>query len=153
MRDNTYTQLLECAIEVRSFLEKMWPQWHQARGETPETQSEGTCGRSSFFLKRVYFEELRIEAVFATGGKGCGLSQSGFFSNGKWHNHSWLEVAGNYIVDLTADQFNEPPITIVPIADPRYLKGEHDCAYPEEIENRHRMVDRIWPEWVKYKNT
>lgn len=88
IKNDTSIQLWECAAEVRRFLENIWTRWHEARGYIPAIQSIGTCGRSSVFLKRVYFKGLHIEAVWATDSKNCGASQSGFYANGKWNNHS-----------------------------------------------------------------
>lgn len=144
-------KLTQYASDTRAFLETVWPRWHKARGIQPSINSTGTCGRSSLFLQKVYLEELAINSNWVTGGANCGLAHSGYYDGADWNNHSWLEIENTHIVDITADQFGEAPILVLPITDPRFQKGTMDCAHPQAIKNRHNEVRQIWAEWLKWK--
>ncbi len=149
--NNLQHKLVKNATLARKYLETIWPIWHESRNIMPDVQSQGTCGRSSLFVQRV-LKECGIESQWVTGGNNCGKEFSGFYANGKFHNHSWLEVNQTWVVDVTADQFNEAPILVVPNTDPRYKKGQYDCANPESIANRLLAVDNIWNDWIAFNH-
>lgn len=144
------SQLSNTATLVRCFLEPIWLQWHEAIGSIPPITSQGTCGRSSLFLQRVLADH-GIASQWITGGNHCSHESSGFYANGTFHNHSWLLVEDDWIVDITADQFNEAPILIVPKTDGRYYAGQYDSASPIFIQKRHETVDNLWKDWVLFK--
>lgn len=59
-------------------------------------------------------------------------------------DHCWVEVAGKWIIDITASQFNEnlPEVHIVPIDDDDYRAKRHG---PYAL----RCVRRDWPKEQK----
>lgn len=92
------------------------------------TDTKGTCGFACYFLKDLldHFTDFKITA---RGGDGNG--DGGYIdSNGNMQGHYWLEVLGThdtYIVDITADQFGDEPILILPISTTdRYVNGCQD---------------------------
>ncbi|MFK3964755.1 hypothetical protein ACI2KT_14255 [Ensifer adhaerens] len=49
----------------------------------------------------------------------------GFNCGKSWQSHAWVEC-GDFIVDITADQFGAPPVLVVDRTDNRYNKGNRD---------------------------
>ncbi|WDZ76013.1 hypothetical protein PWG15_15555 [Ensifer adhaerens] len=133
-------------------MEPIWLEWHRTwGGHLPAPLSQWTCGRTSLFL---------VRALNAEGLDACGVSGTpragplepeigpfGFLHNGSWQGHAWVEC-GDFILDITADQFGAPPILVVDRADTRYNKGERDTALPEFVLARQRAVEAIWPRWL-----
>ncbi|MQP68677.1 hypothetical protein GE253_25590 [Niveispirillum sp. SYP-B3756] len=136
----------------RAFLEPVWPSWHAERGQTPPVLSAWTCSRSSLFLQRVLIEDFGIAAAWMTG---CPFDEhgvafpAGFHSADGWLGHSWI-VAGDLIVDITADQFGLAPVTVVSASDSRYRASE-DLALLEFKAKRTATVDMLWPHWLSQK--
>lgn len=127
------------ASEARGYLETVWHEWHRERGEvTSATPSAGTCGRSSEFLVR-FLRSRGIQAEFRTGSPD---DRCGFFVDGAWHGHSWVEAVG-WIVDITADQYGLGAVTVAPADDPRYRAGP-DRAWPEYRRRREETADVAW---------
>lgn len=140
---DTSHQLFMLALQVRSFLEPVWLEWHAAGGaDIPSPPSRTTCGRSSLFLKRVLKEH-----GIAAGGKPQGYF--GFHAGQDWRSHAWVE-AGSFIIDVTADQFGDEPVIVTTSPDPRYQKGVIDSAYPEFVRSSQRAIDRLWLRWLDY---
>ena len=145
-------RLWDIARAVRSFLEPIWPEWHRDRGRKPDVPSRGTCGRSSLFLQHVLRHDCRLSADWTTGvpiesqqgPKDPGL---GIFTGHDWHAHSWVEVEGGWVVDITADQFLLPAIIVTPIADARYRKGPIDPAGSDFRKARIAAAAALWPLW------
>jgi hypothetical protein len=143
------------AADVRSFLEPVWPLWHQRSGRpVPTPASAGTCGRSSLFLRDV----LRLEGFCAewtignphrADGGEIGTSE-GFFTGMRWESHAWVSCLG-MIIDVTADQFGADAIIVTTEPDARYRANGHDAASRSSIEARHSAVAFIWPEWLAHR--
>lgn len=132
-------RLFLTALRVRAFLEPVWLEWHNAQGDdAPAPLSRSTCGRSSLFLKRV------LRAGFPPAD--APRAWFGFHAGGDWRSHAWVE-AGDWIIDLTADQFGDEPVIVAPLHDPRYQKGVCDSAYPEFVRAHRRTVERLWTRW------
>jgi hypothetical protein len=155
--DQMRTRLFETATATRLFMEPVWADWHAAwGGERPQPLSRNTCGRTSLFIVHV----LRHEGIQATWKTGVprleenapDLGPYGFCRNGRWESHAWVEASG-FIVDITADQFGDEPVIVVPAGDPRYSAGEQDTALPTHIANRAIAVAAIWPTWLEFRET
>lgn len=141
----TPEHLRPIAQSTRRFLETQWSAWHAQRGAHPNILSEGTCGRTSLFLQKLLLEEYQIETAWRTGSPLDSDGACGYFFNGKWHGHSWLEV-NDWILDITADQFHEAPTVILSAQDNRYRAGR-DLAYRNAIQQRLECVNQLWKEW------
>lgn len=80
---------------------------------TPGGQTVGTCAYSVLLLKTM-IEQFTDYTAIPRGGDGH--ADGGYFdSAGTGHGHYWLEVrtcTGNFILDITADQFGEAPVLI-----------------------------------------
>lgn len=94
------------------------------------TDTKGTCGYACYFTKDLldHFTDFKTTV---RGGDGNG--DGGYIdSNGGIQGHYWLEVVGahdTYIVDITADQFGDEPIIILPISTTdRYVNGCQDIV-------------------------
>ncbi len=139
--DTDERRLFLLALRARAFLEPVWLEWHTANGgDIPSPLSRSTCGRSSLFLKRILHAEfpgLTPRAWF------------GFHAGHDWQSHAWVE-AGEYLIDLTADQFGDEPVIVAPRPDPRYQKGVCDSAYPEFARAHRRSVERLWQRWQRW---
>lgn len=144
--------LLSVATSVRAFLEPRWPVWHAAAGSPPTIMSSSTCGRSSLFLQRVLQEDHGVEAIWRNGTPRFSpdspeLGPFGFFGGTSWESHAWVEV-GQWIIDITGDQFGMPPVVVTNCNDFRYGVGPIDTASPEARQARLRLVEQLWPQWV-----
>lgn len=136
---------------VRAFLEPVWGQWHAASAVAPDIPSRWTCGRSSWFLQRVFEDDLGLPAVWKSGTPRHSPSEPdlgpyGFDAGGRWESHAWV-VVDIWLIDITADQFGAAPVIVTSIADPRYSEGA-DTALPEYQARRQDSVDGLWPIWL-----
>ena len=64
----------------------------------------GACGATSELLARYLREFVQVDALYASGG----LYASGEHGRA---SHAWV-VADGWIVDITADQFGQPPVIV-----------------------------------------
>jgi hypothetical protein len=145
-------RLFQIAASARAFLDPIWPGWHQARGlEAPAIPSTHTCGRSSLFLIQVLREEgfpsAWVNGIPRLGEGQPELGPYGFFSGVRWEGHTWVEY-GNWIIDITADQFGGAPVIVSSINDPRYGKYTQDTAAAQAISARCKDVESVWPIWL-----
>lgn len=131
------------ARQVRGFLEPHWAEWHRRAGSLPMvSDSQGTCGRSSLFLRDV-LRGAGFDAEFAAGSPV--EHHKGFRSKDGWHGHAWVR-AGGWIVDVTADQFGGPAVLMTGADDPRYSEGT-DTAEPEFIAIRQAVARDLMTAW------
>ncbi|MDX1779959.1 MAG: hypothetical protein R3256_01445 [Thalassovita sp.] len=138
------SRLSELTWEVRRFLEPRWAAWHRREGSPVlATPSQGTCGRSSLFLCRVLLLN-GYSAEFAAGDPTEG--RKGFRTSSGWKGHAWVQNR-RLILDVTADQFGQPPVVITQADDPRYGRGT-DTAEPQFISRRQRAVERLMADWA-----
>ncbi|WP_319825504.1 transglutaminase domain-containing protein [Thalassovita sp.] len=133
------------AKQVRRFLEPRWEEWHRHEG-SPRLQapSQGTCGRSSLFLREVLRAE-GLMAEFVAGSPSEG--QEGYWLGGAWHGHAWVEVEG-WIVDVTADQFGAPPVIVSPVGISRYRAGV-DASEPQFLARRQKVARELMNDWME----
>jgi hypothetical protein len=149
------SQLWAIAQAARRFIAPHWREWHGQGGfGQPEIAPANTCGRTSLFLVQVLRQEA-LPAQWRTGvprpsEKGLELGPFGFRVGDRWQGHSWVQ-SGDWIVDITADQFGAEPVIVTPANDPRYGIGPVDPADPVHIANRQRTVDQIWPDWLDHR--
>jgi len=132
LADSGMQQLIDIAVSTRRFIEPVWHDWHRARdGEIPGVASRHTCARTSLFLVKVLHRE-GLPAEWMSGiprlsDEGPDLGPFGFFVDGSWQSHAWVR-GGDWIVDITADQFGSAPVVVAPACDPRYGAGPRDTA-------------------------
>lgn len=120
MDDDTRGKLTRIATAARRFLEPHWAEWAATDDRGPDVPlSRGTCGRSSQFLVHV-LRDAGWGAEYACGAPG--RHDFGLRAQGRWYGHAWAECAG-FIVDITADQFGCPPVTVTSLGDPAYRAG------------------------------
>lgn len=133
---------------ARRCIAPVWPAWHAGwGGSLPSPQSRYTCVRTSLFIMRLLADRgiagtLR-SGVPDGGERGAPVGPFGFHADGSWHGHAWVE-AGGCIVDITADQFGDAPVIVVPVPDPRYAAGEGCTALPPPGRNATEAVAAIW---------
>lgn len=140
-------ELERIAGKVRRFLEGIWPEWHALRGrELPDPLSLGTCQTTSLFLATV-LQEHGFDAAVAQGNDPG--ANEGYCHNGRWHGHAWV-TCGGWIVDISADQFGCPPVSIRPLDDPAYRTG-NDTAYKSAKQQRRTLVDSALETWRREK--
>lgn len=136
-------ELEHIATEARRFLEGVWPEWHRLRGRPlPDPLSIGTCQTSSLFLATL----LREHGFNANVAQGNDPSKyEGYFHDGCWYGHAWVTCEG-WIVDISADQFGCPPVSIKPLDDPSYRTG-HDTAYESAKRQRQTLANAAFESW------
>lgn len=104
----------------------------------------GSCGDASLLLS-VYFAENGISDVFYVSGE---LS-----ANGERETHAWLEC-GDYIIDITADQYPEIQSPVIVTSDHtwyhRFAKIDRDAGGLETYDGYTRaMLKRDYAQVVK----
>lgn len=86
-------------------------------GATGQRTTEGSCFYAAVLLANML--NNFGDGVSAVIRGGDGLGDGGFQdSAGKWHGHYWVEATGPsgvFIVDITADQFWQAPVLVIPI--------------------------------------
>ncbi|MBA84350.1 transglutaminase domain-containing protein [Thalassobius sp. S69A] len=145
MDDAAPHRLLEAARQARAFLEPHWAAWHRRAGSPKKrTLSQGTCGRSSLFVRDV-LRSRGIPAEFVIGSPALG--PQGYRLDGVWHGHAWVQ-SGGWIVDVTADQFGAPGVMITRLGDQRYKAGQ-DTAEPEFQLLRQQAARQLLKNWTE----
>ncbi len=133
---------------TRGFLEPHWRAWHAAWGsQPPNCPSQWTCVRSSVFVCRT-LNQIGCEAAFQSGRPYGGGHLYGYFHDDEWQTHAWV-LAGNWILDLTADQFGGPAVLIAAADDARYRCGVDDRTRLEPSARAMRAVDFLWTSWQR----
>lgn len=146
MADSCEMSRLEAiARKVRAFLEPRWADWHLREGSPNlKTPSQGACGRSSLFLRDVLRNE-GFPAEFVAGSPSEGVQ--GYRYGSVWLGHAWVECSG-WILDLTADQFDDATVVVTRVGDGRYRAGL-DTAEPQFLLRRERVAKRLMVEWLE----
>lgn len=123
------------AARARAFLEPRWTEWRERNAPWRDgPASSGMCRFSAIFLARVLADETGIRWTVRGGSpvadagpfqlrcEGGQERDGGMLdAEGKWRGHYWVEdLAGNMIVDVTADQFGHPPHIVSAPGDGRY---------------------------------
>ena len=117
--------LLRIAAEARAFLEPRWEAVRVANGTRLPPGKPGShdmCLLSTAFLKRVLEREMPgfgWTAAAGTSDRGDDVNPDYQFPGGyregtrAWRPHFWLADGDYaYVVDLTADQFGGPSVTV-----------------------------------------
>lgn len=118
--------LLNELTQIRKFLIPHWVAWGNSSEKIVTEKGEGMCRFTAAFLARVLgkgwkfdggypdvFDPRSLQWVYCVDGGGYKLP------SGTWEAHYWA-TDGKVIVDLTASQFGEQDVVIVPISDARY---------------------------------
>ena len=104
-------------------------------------QTTGSCFYACYLSKLLIDKFSPFEAIYRGGdGHGDGGYKD---SKGNIHGHYWLEVVSKryrYIVDITADQFGDLPVVVLPIdSASQYISGnqqiidEHYDEYKQHV--------------------
>lgn len=119
-------KLFELAIQVRS----------EAEGK----QCQGSQQYSFFTSKCHLTSELLLKRAQERGFKNVRVESGFFYSNPKeCHNHSWIVYKKKWIIDLTADQFEN-------VRDKLIIANIHDKRYvPASKVNIDRFQKEIIP--------
>lgn len=146
------SELFTIASAVRSFLEPVWLEWHEAWGEVPAISSRWVCTRSSLFLQKVLRDDFGLAASWKSGTPrlrpdGPEFGGYGFLTPRGWESHAWVEAEG-WILDMTLDQFGASPVVVTAATDPRYSAGDGPSALPEFSAARTQAVEELWPKWL-----
>lgn len=119
-----HNKVLEIASEVRSlFMEVL-------KTSLQKDDSDGSCAYACILAKQLFDQFSDFKSVFRGGN---GKDDGGYIdSQGVKHGHYWLEVdtgTGQFIVDITADQFGAKPIVVLPlILNNQYLDGDQQTV-------------------------
>ena len=147
--NDTQAMLVDVATSARSFLLPHWYRWHRAWGPPfPSAPSRWTCVRSSLFLLNV-LRQCGVTATIQSGqaretspgsvGEDCGL-----LTPIGWAGHAWVE-ADRFVVDITADQFGQPPVVITSSDDPAYRPARDPANRLAPTASGIAAVAEIWP--------
>ena len=136
------------ARDVRAFLEPHWQAWHVEWGPpAPVTASQWTCGRSSAFLCFA-LNNAGIPAQVQSGRPSTDRGGFGFHAADQWQDHAWV-VAGEWIVDITNDQFGALGAVITPISDARYRSGLDAGTQLALSSKGAQAVERLTELWIR----
>lgn len=140
------TVLATLVARCRAFLETEWPDWHRCHGRSrPACLSTGTCVTSSLFLQQVLLEN-GFDAAVAHGdipGQDVGICV-----HGKWHGHAWV-TTDEHVIDITADQFGQPPVIITTRYDKRYRAKDNITASPQAMLDSGLFAKAALGRWKK----
>ncbi|MCL6354315.1 hypothetical protein EXT68_02125 [Pectobacterium parmentieri] len=141
-------ELITFCVDVREVLGNMTKKDHYWRSSFGQSNFPvGCCGDTSKLLAYLLYQQFGIVPELVSGryndfdhrSPACGLS------NG--NSHAWLVVNG-WIVDLTADQFNDrgynlPPVLIT--LDTRFhdLFANRDSSLQLSQSNERTLVDEL----------
>lgn len=127
-------ELLELVRNTRELYEQILAQSIDTR------ETAGTC----FYACVLLYTAIRKFTPFSvTVRGGDGIRDGGYLDfSGRRHGHYWLEVvqpdgAQAWVVDLTADQFGGPPVTVLPLqfSRPRYVPGDQATVDAHVLEH------------------
>jgi hypothetical protein len=137
------------AGEVRAFLEPHWQAWHAEWGPPPPTTpSQWTCSRSSAFL-RFALDRAGIAARVQSGRPSTETGARFGFRRGEgWYDHAWV-LAGEWIVDITGDQFGEADIIVTKAPDARYQPGRDADTILPLSGRAEQAVERLQQLWLE----
>lgn len=137
----TNLELPNRLVVVRGALEGYWAAWAIERSRPSAATGESMCRFTSAFLVLILGNQWWVGGgePYATGKAG------GFFDGTTWHAHYWI-TDGEFIVDLTANQFGAPAIVFTSTEDSRYFEN---CTEFELAESLHHVQHRA-QEWAKH---
>lgn len=109
--------------------------------------SQWTCVRSSLLLAKA-LERRGVRAVLRSGQPLDG-EDNGLLAGDGWVSHAWVEAAG-FVIDITADQFGQAPVVVIPIGDATYRRAEDEAHQLAPTRAGLAAVDEIWPLWCGF---
>lgn len=94
------------------------------------SDTKGSCAFACKYMQSCLHKFTEFKATIRGGD---GLNDGGYIdSTGRKHGHYWIEAQLNqdhYIVDITADQFNDAEIVIMPMHENKqYFSGNQDTV-------------------------
>ena len=94
-------------------------------------ETKGSCLYAAILLARMLNAFGDCDSAIVRGGDGLG--DGGYRdAKGAWHGHYWVEVdtsAGKVIADITADQFWQPAVVVIPFAEAvGYVAGDQSVV-------------------------
>lgn len=101
--------------------------------------------RSATFLAYA-LENAGFAARVASGRPAASPNTFGFWTGDRWEDHAWV-VCGDYIIDITADQFGLPEVMTVPASDRRYRAGHSAETTLALTQNGLRAVQALKTLW------
>ena len=115
--------LLDFARDVRAIHLQM------LEASLSHRETRGSCLFACILLTETLQQFMPHSTSIIRGGDGKG--DGGFQDRaGAWHGHYWVEVelnAQRYVVDITADQFGEEDIVVLPVSQAtRYAPGNQN---------------------------
>lgn len=132
-------QIEDMAREVRKMFEDM------LETSVGTTNTVGGCLHASVLVSKVLGNFLDATTVVRGG---AGLTAGGFRDrHGTVHGHYWaeikcLEFGAIWVVDITADQFEEKPVLVIPLGEARqHIPGDQweiDRHVDEMLQRRDR---------------
>ena len=118
--------------KIRDFLETKWA----------DLKSTRQCIRTVYFINKVLGGDIYGGWVSSNPKPN---EKGGFLDkNGKWNFHYW-NVIGNYIVDITSDQFGENSINILDKNDKRYVNN----STKQDIKQDFRYTGDVVDSWIE----
>ncbi|HHL0036612.1 TPA: hypothetical protein ACQZK0_004885 [Enterobacter mori] len=92
------------------------------------SSTKGSCAYATF-LTWQFFKKFTSYQCILRGGDGA--EDGGYIDTlGNRHGHYWLQVeadTGAFIVDITADQFDGPPVSVLPLHNnEQYMPGDQE---------------------------
>lgn len=138
---------------LRAFLTSRWIEWGQANHKPVTARGEGMCRFSAYFLKLALGNGWRFSGgvpdVFDWPSRKWidRPDGGGYFDGCAWQAHHWV-TDGKTIIDMTASQFGERDIMIVPATDPRFhetISTQRERAEAaRDVETRARQWHKDW---------
>jgi len=109
---------------LREFLVPRWIAWGSENNTVVTERGEGMCRFTAAFLSLALGRGWCLSGGYPDlyrpeTGWGDNPNGGGFLVEGKWEAHHWV-TNGRLIVDLTASQFGELPVLVVPVTDSRF---------------------------------
>ena len=130
-----YSELLK----IREYLETKWD----------ELKSNRQCIRTVYFINKVLGGDISGGWVSSNPKEH---EQGGFLDkNGKWNFHYW-NIIGDYIIDITSDQFGEDKINILDKSDRRYISTSTKMDIKQDFRYTGDVVD-VWIDEYKKLNS
>lgn len=143
---------LQC---LRDFLVSRWISWGSERGKPVTAAGKGMCRFTSAFLTLALGQDWKFSGGYPEvylAGKGWvdNPNGGGFRLGQTWVAHHWV-TNGTMIVDLTASQFGQPDILLVPVTDARFKATLQPYQVKEALRDVRDRANQWHKEWLKFR--